>query len=256
VTVSYRLEDGVALLILDDVPRHNALSRAMITELNRSHDRSIRDGARAIVLASNGPSFCAGANIDDLRSGWMEGGDPETDPVQFFRRLATDLRVTIAAVQGIAAGGGLELTLACDLVIAGERAAFLAPELGHGVIPPLGIALLPEIVGRHRAMDMVLTRRKVDAEEALRIGLATHRAGVDDVIPAAVALAHSIVDRVPPGALGVAKQQLCRHQPLDWPSILACSGEVPPAEWQEGLDAFMEKRRPDYDRFWRKSDHL
>ena len=256
MTVSYRLEDGVALLILDDVSRHNALSRAMIAELNRSHDRSIRDGARAIVLASNGPHFCAGANIDDLRSGWMEGGDPETDPVQFFRRLAIDRRVTIAAVQGTAAGGGLELTLACDLVVAGMRANFLAPELGHGVIPPLGIALLPQIVGRHRAMDMVLTRRKVDAEEALRIGLATHRAGGDDVISVAVTLARSIVDRVPPGALGVAKQQLCRHQPLDWPSILASSGEVPAAEWREGLDSFMEKRRPDYDRFWRKSDHL
>jgi enoyl-CoA hydratase/carnithine racemase len=256
VTVSYRLEDGVALLILDDVARHNALSRAVIAELNRSLDHSIRDSARAIVLASNGPNFCAGANIDDLRSGWMEGGDPETDPVQFFRRLASDRRVTIAAVQGIAAGGGLELTLACDLVIAGERATFLAPELGHGVIPPLGIALLPHIVGRHRAMDMVLTRRKVDAEEALRIGLATHRAGGDDVIAAAVALAHSIVDRVPPGALGVAKQQLCRHQPLDWTSILSCSGDVPAAEWREGLDAFMEKRRPDYDRFWRKSESL
>jgi enoyl-CoA hydratase/carnithine racemase len=147
VTVSYRLEDGVALLILDDVSRHNALSWAMIAELNRSHDRSIRDGARAIVLASNGPNFCAGANIDDLRSGWMEGGDPETDPLQFFHRLAADRRVTIAAVQGSAAGGGLELTLACDLVVAGERATFLAPELGHGVIPPLGIALLPHIVG-------------------------------------------------------------------------------------------------------------
>jgi len=256
VTVNYKYEDGVALLILDDVSRHNALSRAMISELNRSHDRSIRDSARAIVLASNGPSFCAGANIDDLRSGWMEGGDPETDPVQFFRRLATDRRVTIAAVQGIAAGGGLELTLTCDLVIAGERATFLAPELGHGVIPPLGIALLPQIVGRHRAMDMVLTRRKVDAEEALRIGLATHRAGVDDAISVAVTLAHSIVDRVPPGALGVAKQQLARHQPLDWTSILNCSGEVPSAEWREGLDAFMEKRRPDYDRFWREPDRL
>jgi enoyl-CoA hydratase/carnithine racemase len=256
VTVSYRLEDGVALLILDDVSRHNALSRAMIAELNRSHDRSIRAGARAIVIASNGPNFCAGANIDDLRSGWMEGGDPETDPLQFFRRLATDRRVTIAAVQGAAVGGGLELTLACDLVVAGERATFLAPELGHGVIPPLGIALLPHIVGRHRAMDMVLTRRKVDAEEAVRIGLATHRAGVDDVISAAVTLARSIVDRVPPGALGVAKQQLCHHQPLDWSSILACSGEVPAAEWREGLDSFMEKRRPDYDRFWRKSDRL
>ena len=255
MTASYRLEDGVALLILDDVSRHNALSRAMIAELNRSLDRSIRDSARAIVLASNGPHFCAGANIDDLRSGWMEGGDPETDPVQFFRRVATDRRVTIAAVQGTAAGGGLELTLACDLVVAGERATFLAPELGHGVVPPLGIALLPHIVGRHRAMDMVLTRRKVDAEEAVSIGLATHRAGGDDVISAAVALARSIVEKVPPGALGVAKQQLGRHQPLDWQSILTCSGEVPAAEWWEGLDAFMEKRRPDYDRFWRKSDH-
>jgi enoyl-CoA hydratase/carnithine racemase len=256
VTVSYKLDGGIAVLTLDDVSRHNALSRAMIAELNRWHARSIRDDARAIVLGSNGPSFCAGANIDDLRSGWMEGGDPETDPVEFFRRLATDRRVTIAAVQGIAAGGGLELTLACDLVVAGERASFLSPELGHGVIAPLGMALLPHIVGRHRAMDMVLTRRKVDAEEALRIGLATHRAGVDDVISSAVELARSIVDKIPPGALGVAKQQLGHHQPLDWQSILSCSGRVPAAEWREGLDAFMEKRRPDYDRFWRRPDRL
>ena len=253
MTVSYRLEDGVAVLALDDVPRHNALSRAMIAELNRLHARSIRDGARAIVLGANGPSFCAGANIDDLRSGWMEGGDPETDPLHFFRRLATDPRVTIAAVQGIAAGGGLELTLACDLVVAGERAAFLAPELGHGVIPPLGMALLPHVVGRHRAMDLVLMRRKVDAEEALRIGLATHRTEGDDVISSAVALARSIVDKISPGALGVAKQLLGRHQPLDWQSILTCSSEVPAAEWREGLDAFMQKRQPDYDRFWDKS---
>jgi enoyl-CoA hydratase/carnithine racemase len=134
------------------------------------------------------------STISDL-VGWRGAAIPETDPVQFFRCLATDLRVTIAAVQGIAAGGGL--TLACDLVVAGERATFLAPELGHGVIPPLGIALLPQIVRRHRAMDMMLTRRKVDAEEALRIGLATHRAGGDDIIAAAVTLAHSVVDRVP-----------------------------------------------------------
>jgi enoyl-CoA hydratase len=253
VTVSYRIENGVAVLTLDDAARHNALSRAMIAELNRLHARSIHDDARAIVLGSKGPSFCAGANIDDLRSGWMEGGDPDTDPLHFFRRLATDRRVTIAAVQGTAAGGGLELTLACDLVIAGERATFLAPELGHGVIPPLGIALLPHIVGRHRAMDMVLTRRKVGAEEALRIGLATHLAEVDDVISSAVTLARSIVDKIPPGALGVAKQQLSHHQPLDWQSILSCSGRVPTAEWREGLDAFMQKRRPDYEKFWIKS---
>lgn len=251
MTVSYKFENGVAVLTLDDLSRHNALSRAMITELNRLHERSVKDGARAVVLGANGPSFCAGANIDDLRSGWMEGGDPNADPLYFFRRMATDQRVTIAAVQGIAAGGGLELTLACDLVMAGDRATFLAPELGHGVIPPLGIALLPHIVGRHRAMDLVLTRRKVDAEEAVRIGLATHRAGVDDVISSAVALAFSIVEEIPPGALGVTKRQLNRHQALDWQGIFTSSSEVPTAEWREGLDAFMEKRRPDYGQFWK-----
>jgi enoyl-CoA hydratase/carnithine racemase len=253
MTVFYRLEGSVAVLVLDDLPHHNALSRSMIVELNRLHARSIEDGARAIVLGANGASFCAGANIDDLRSGWMQGDDPESDPLHFFRRLATDQRVTIAAVQGIAAGGGLELTLACDLVIAGERATFLAPELGHGVIPPLGIALLPHIVGRHRAMDMVLTQRKVGVEEAIRIGIATHLTETGDVVSAAVALARSIVDKIPPGALGVAKQQLNHHQPLDWQSLLTCSGAVPAAEWREGLDAFMQKRRPDYDQFWVKS---
>ena len=102
-------------------------------------------------------------------------------------------------------------------------------------------------------MDMVLTRRKVGAEEALRIGLATHLAEVDDVISSAVTLARSIVDKIPPGALGVAKQQLSHHQPLDWETILSCSGGVPAAEWREGLDAFMQKRRPDYEQFWVKS---
>ena len=250
MTVDYRIENSIAVLTLDDVPRHNALSRAMIAELNRWHARSIRDGARAVVLGSNGPNFCAGANIDDLRSGWMTGGDPGTDPLHFFRRLATDQRVTIAAVQGIAAGGGLELTLACDLVVAGDRAAFLAPELGHGVIPPLGMAILPHVVGRHRAMDMVLTRKKVGADEAVRIGLATHHVGGDNVVSSAVALAASIVGNIPPGALRVAKQQLNHHQPLDWQAILSSSSAVPTAEWQEGLDAFMEKRRPDYNQFW------
>ncbi len=253
MTVSYRLVDNVAILNLDDVPRHNVLSRVMVRELNRLHGRSVEDGARAVVLAANGPSFCAGANIDDLRSGWMEGGDPEKDPLCFFRRLATDRRVTVAAVQGIAAGGGLELTLACDLVLVSESAVFMAPELGHGVIPPFAIAALQQSVGRHRAMDLILTRRRVSAEEALRIGLATHQAEDGDVTSAAVNLARSITDRVPPGALAVAKRQLDHHQPVDWPRVLACSGEVPAGEWREGLDAFMEKRRPDYGRFWKEA---
>lgn len=251
--VSYHLEGNIAVLTLNDVPHHNALSRTMIAELNLLYERTIEDRAHAIVLGASGPSFCAGANIDDLRSGWMEGADPATDPLHLFRRIAADQRVTIAAVQGMAAGGGLELTLACDLVLAGENAVFTAPELGHGVIPPLAIAILPQVVGRHRAMDLVLTRRKVDMKEALQIGLATHAAESGDVISAGIDLARSIVDRVPPGALAVAKKQFDRHYSIEWERVLTCSSEVPRGEWEEGLNAFAEKRRPDYARFWKKA---
>lgn len=249
MTVSYRYEAGIAVFTLDDVPKRNALSRRMVKGLNDCLDKSHRDGARAIVLSANGPSFCAGANIDDLRTGWMEGGDPETDPVRFFKRLAEHPRVTVAAVQGIAAGGGLELTLACDLVVAGPAAGFIAPELGHGVIPPLGLAMLPSIVGRHRAMDIILSRRKIAAAEAHAIGLATHGSG-EEVEVAAIDLARTIVQAIPPGALAVAKRQIARHCGLDWSAILNSPKDVPRAEWQEGLAAFAEKRKPDYCRFW------
>ena len=90
MTVSYHVDDRVAILTLDDAPRRNALSKAMIVDLNRLLDRSRQDGARAVVLAAKGPTFCAGANIDDLRSGWMEGSAPEADPIHFFRRLAEE----------------------------------------------------------------------------------------------------------------------------------------------------------------------
>lgn len=250
MTVSYRVDDRVAILTLDEAPRRNALSRAMIAGLNALLDRSMRDGARAIVIAATGPAFCAGANIDDLRSGWMEGGAPETDPIHFFRRLVEESRVTVAAVHGLAAGGGLELSLACDLIMVGERGAFVAPELGHGVVPPLGAALLARSVGRHRAAEMILTRRKVGAEEALRIGLASRAAGAGEVVEAAAALARQIVASVPPGALRVAKQQFARHPPIDWDNVFSSSAKVPPAEWREGLDAFLEKRSPEYERFW------
>jgi enoyl-CoA hydratase/carnithine racemase len=254
VTVSYHVDDRVAILTLDDAPRRNALSKAMIVDLNRLLDRSRQDGARAVVLAAKGPTFCAGANIDDLRSGWMEGSAPEADPIHFFRRLAEESRVTIAAVQGLAAGGGLELSLTCDLIIVGEKGAFVAPELGHGVVPPLGAALLPRSVGRHRAAEMILTRRKVDAEEALRIGLASRGAGTEAVVEVAAALARSIIRAVPPGALSVVKQQFARHPPIDWDSVLSSSAEVPSAEWREGLHAFLEKRKANYERFWADND--
>jgi enoyl-CoA hydratase len=252
MTVDYRFESGIAVLVLNDTARRNALSRDMVSSLGAALRRSREDKARGVVVAAEGKVFCAGANINDLKSGWMEADEPNTNPTRFFKALWEDPRVTIAAVQGLAAGGGLEMVLSCDLVVAGPDAAFASPELGHGVTAPTGLALLPALLGRQRAMDLMLTRRKMDAAEALAVGLATHRTETsEDVVGTAVSIARSIVEAVPPGALRAVKRQFNHHHRVDWECVLSSAADVPPAEWREGLDAFTEKRQPNFERFWK-----
>ncbi|MGN6304236.1 MAG: enoyl-CoA hydratase/isomerase family protein [Mesorhizobium sp.] len=248
--VDYELQAEVAILTLNEPERRNALSRELVVGLRRNLERSRTDAARAVVINSQGTAFCAGANIDDLASGWMGSSDPDTDPTRLFGELAREPRITVAAVQGIAAGGGFELSLACDLVVAGPKAAFVCPELGHGVIPPTALALLARTVGRRRALDLILTRRKIEAQEAVDLGLVNIAVDGDNVVEAAVELARSIVRSTPPGALAVAKRYFSEYQHVDWNRVLESSAEVPKAEWQEGLESFAQKRRPDYEPFW------
>jgi enoyl-CoA hydratase/carnithine racemase len=249
-TVLYERRGAIALLTLDDPDRRNALSRRMVRGLSRALVTAAREGARAVVIAAMGPAFCAGANIDDLRDGWMEAPALDEDPAALFQRLAEFDRPVVAAVQGAAIGGGMELTLACDLVVAADSAWFCMPELGHGVIPNTGLALLARVVGLRRAAGIVLSRRRVSAEESLDMGLVNGVAPREKVLDAAVQLAGQIVEAVPPGALRAAKLNLHAHTAIDWQRVLNSPLDVPKREWQEGLDAFMEKRAPDYTGFW------
>lgn len=248
--IEYSLREDIAIITLSDPDRRNALSRASILGLHEAMARSRVDGARGVVIAAKGPAFCAGANIDDLRTGWMENRVPETDPTRFFKSLSEDPRVVVAAVHGIALGGGFELTLACDMVVAGPEASFVCPELSLGVIPPTGLALLARSVGRRRALELMLTRRRVRVEEALSIGLVNKLAASETLLDEAVELARSVVRSVPPGALGVTKKYHNLLNPVDWELVFGASKEVPAEEWREGLASFLEKRPPDYSRFW------
>ena len=248
--VSYSLRDGIAVLTLDDQQRRNALSRASVTTLLELLARSRHDKARAIIVAAKGPVFCAGANIDNLKDGWMSGASDPTDPALLFRMLAEESRPTIAAVQGGALGGGFELTLSCDLVIMGTKAYFALPELGHGVIPNTALARLHQTVGTRRALELILTRRRLMGLEAVQWGLASRVVPTTDVFSNAIDLAESIVQSAPPGAIATAKKSLARHCATDWTTVLTSPEDVPPAEWREGLQAFDEKRKPNYDRFW------
>jgi enoyl-CoA hydratase/carnithine racemase len=252
MTVHSTLEGHVAVLTLDFPEHHNALSTALVRQLLAAL-RALDPGkVRAIVVAAKGKFFSAGANIPDLyQGGWLSGRDNPEDPVALFETLATHRRPVIAAVTGPALGGGFELSLSCDLAVAADNAWFAAPEVGLGVIPNTALARLTAIVGRRRALEIMMTRRRVTAGEALALGLVNEVVPPAEVVPAAVALANRITADAPPAALAAVKQGVDHHGGTDWTEVRASLGRLPQAEWQEGLGAFVDKRKPDYERFWR-----
>lgn len=252
--VVYERRGDIALLTLNDPDRRNALSRKIVRGLSRALDTALTDGMRAVVIGAQGPTFCAGANIDDLRDGWMESPAPDEDPAVMFKRIAEFDRPVIAVVHGAAVGGGMELTLACDLVVAADSAWFCMPELSHGVIPNTGLALLSRVIGLRRASELILTRRRVPSDEALAIGLVNRVSPADQLLDEALLLAGKVVESVPPGALKAAKLNLLAHTSIDWRRVVESPLDVPKEEWQEGLAAFNQKRAPNYERFWRIGD--
>jgi enoyl-CoA hydratase len=169
-------DDGVAVLRLDN-PKVNALSAALLGELEAAAVALTKDPPGALVVTGGDRIFAAGADISEF------GGPDEAREIggRFLRALdalAAIPRCVIAAIGGFALGGGCELALACDLRIASERAKLGQPEILLGIIPGGGgTQRLARLVGPSRAKDLILSGRQVGAEEALRIGL------VDEVVP-------------------------------------------------------------------------
>lgn len=190
------LQGHVAVLTLDFAENHNALSTDLVTQMLDAL-RSLDPMARAIVIAAQGRFFSAGANIHDLKQeGWLSGKSSPADPVAMFEALATYRLPVIAAVSGPALGGGFELCLSCDLLVVAETAWFALPEVGLGVVPNTAMARLTAIVGRRRALEAMMTRRRIPAVEAMALGLANQVVPGDEVLTTAIALAHRI-DRGP-----------------------------------------------------------
>jgi enoyl-CoA hydratase len=146
---------------------------------------------RAIVLTGRDPAFCAGLDLRQL------GVESLTNLPPFVAATAASQVPVIAAVNGPAVTGGLELALACDFIIASERAAFADTHLRVGVYPGSVLVELPRRVGMAWAREMSLTGDFVDAATALRIGLANHVVGHDDLLPVAMAKARAICDQDP-----------------------------------------------------------
>jgi len=135
-------------------------------------------------------------------------------------------------------------------VLASDKARFALPELGLGLLPRTALARLPEIVGRRKALELILTRRRLTADEAVALGLVNQKVESAGLLEAAIKLAEEIIG-APPAAIAAVKRNLGRVPPGDWEAIHALLAQLDPAEWREGLTAFSEKRPADFERFWK-----
>ena len=247
--LSTREDDGVALLVLKNPPV-NALSRAVLEELGRELASLTEDPTvRAVVLAGDGTNFSAGADLKELAT-----IEPADVPVMLGRAVATfrelaELPVpTVAAVHGLAVGGGLELALACDLRVADDSAKFGAPEVLYGLMPAYGgTQRLPRLIGPAKAKEMIFTGALLPAAEALRIGLVNKVVGGGQELRAARDIAHTIGQRAPK-AVRAAKKAIALGADADLSSALATESQLfleevlPSEDLAEGIRAFGERR--------------
>jgi enoyl-CoA hydratase/carnithine racemase len=243
---------GVRILTIDGEAQMNVLSRALVAELaQQARQAGVETAVRAVVLTGAGRrAFCAGANLKERR-GWTED-----DVRRWLAELHGSLREVercpkpwIAAINGLALGGGCELALACDLRVMDPSAQIGLTETKVGVIPGGGGTVrLARVVGIGRAKDLILTARRVEAQEALQIGLVNRISAAGDSVSGAVALAHEIAANAPV-ALAAAKASV--DEAWDLPMDAALERErhhyekpLLSEDRLEGLQAFAEKRPP------------
>lgn len=249
-----RIEDrgDVRVVTIDKEPQMNVLSRALVAELAEEARRaSAQAGVRAVVVTGAGNrAFCAGANLKE-RQGWTED-DVRRWLVELhaaFREIERCAKPWIAAVNGLALGGGCELALCCDLRVLDPAAQIGLTETKIGVIPGGGGTVrLARVIGTGRARDLIFTARRVDAAEALQLGLANRVSAAVDSVSTAVALAKEISANAPV-AIAAAKASIDESWDLSIDAALEAERRhyekvLLSEDRLEGLKAFAGKRAP------------
>jgi enoyl-CoA hydratase/carnithine racemase len=240
---------GIARLNRPDA--RNALSAELmerLTELVEAWDAD--DEVRCIVIAGSDDYFAAGADIKAMRDRSFQEA-MTTPTATYWTRIAACRTPMIAAVSGFALGGGCELALTCDMIVASETAELGQPEITLGIIPGAGgTQRLTRTVGKQRAMEMVLTGRRISAKEAHAMGLVNSVTGTRDWLAGAIELAQ-VVARRPPIAARLGKQAVQAADETTLAAGLAYERrlyEIAMAteDRVEGMTAFIEKRRPEF----------
>ncbi|MGH7094546.1 MAG: enoyl-CoA hydratase [Stellaceae bacterium] len=251
-TILVERRGAVGLVTLNRPQALNALSAALIRDLGAAFDDLEFDPAiGAIVLAGNERAFAAGADIKEMAEKTYMQAYAEDFITVGWERVAQCRKPVIAAVQGVALGGGCEVAMMCDIVIAGETARFGQPEILLGVIPGAGgTQRLSRFIGKAKAMDLCLTGRMMDAAEAERAGLVSRVVPADKVLGEALAAATLIAQMSRPIAM-MAKEAVNRAFETTLAEGIRFERRLfhstfATEDQKEGMAAFIAKRKPDF----------
>lgn len=254
-TLLYEKDEMVAIITLNRPDRLNALNAKLKAELDQVMDQVESDPeVRAVVLTGGEKAFCAGADIKERSTVVLTQSEAYSFRMKnhgLYNKLENLEKPVIAAISGVAYGGGCELVLCCDLRIASETARFAVSEVKLGMIPAAGgTQRLPRIIGVTKAKEMLYTGEPMDAQEAYRVGFVNKVVPVESLRQEAVELARRLAGN-PPLPVKFAKRAVNAGMQMDIKSALDyeshCVSLLTVSEdRQEGFKAFVEKRTPVY----------
>lgn len=255
--ISRSLEEGVATLTLNRPEVLNSFNRSMALALQQALQSASSDSdVRAVLITGSGRAFCAGQDLGEAAP-QSEGSAPDLGEIvresynPLIRLIRSMEKPVVCAVNGVAAGAGANLALACDVILAAEDAVFLQGFSRLGLIPDTGGTwLLPRIVGFHRAAAMMMFGEPVTADEALDLGMVYEVVPSPDLMTRAGALARRLASQATRG-LGLTKRALNHSQENTLEDQLRLEEELQreaggTEDFREGLAAFLEKRAPNF----------
>ncbi len=247
-TIQFEKKDGMGTIILNDPSKMNGLSEPLVTDLLKTLDKAEKDpDVKVLILTGQGKIFSAGGDISIFDRGISGGFDYINFVLKAFISIEKVKKPVIAAVNGYALGGGTELTLSSDIVIASEKAVFGLPEVGIGIMPGYAVLRLHEVVGRTRAKELILTGRQFDAFEAEKIGIVNQVVPHKDLMDAVEKKARLLMERAPM-SLTLSKTTINRaiggddlNAAVNATSLLFGFEDI-----KEGQRSFFEKRKPNF----------
>jgi 2-(1,2-epoxy-1,2-dihydrophenyl)acetyl-CoA isomerase len=255
-TIQSEMHGSICVLTLNRPDRLNALTVQTANDFNAAVHEALENGARAIVLTGSGRAFCAGGDLREMQEMASSEGRVEAffdEPLQILNESILLIRQTsvpfIAAVNGVASGGGCNLALACDLVVAAESAKFNQAFIKIGLVPDCGgTFILPRLVGWKRAAEMMFTGDLITAQRAAEMGMINSVAADGELMSQVMALAEKLAN-APTAAIGQIKKLLEASATNDYGSQLDLERKTQidagkTKDFVEGVSAFLEKRPP------------